>query len=612
MNALRWSAFALSALAAVALGFLAFDSAQSGQFFSRLGYWNILLCFAWFAALVAKTYRKEITAWISRKENWILVGVALIATAFLYTREGGGFKITFDEHAISNVSKSLHLERVAEIRSSSIPGIRETATIDKRPLLFHFLLTSIHDLSGYRVSNAFVLNAILTFLFLLALHTSVSKIYNRRSGWFALLLACCSPLIAQNASGGGMETINVLGFMSCFLFALKYAEKPDSIGRLSCFIIAVCLFSHARYESPLLIAPTVAVIAINWFRIRNVQMSWTLAAAPLFFIPIAWQHRYADSIEGLKQYAYDSSGLFSLDYVSNNLGHAINFLFSTSETIATSVPLSVFGVTSIIALATLSVARFGAWNRKFKQLYVAQIFGIAIGLQLFLILGFTFGQLDNPSVSRLGLPFTTLMIVCSALCFSLLQAKAPKAKLAGPAAIALCFIYALPIYAKHSYTSENPILKRIERIDAFHSSLPKGNYLYISLMPQDFEVKGIANTNIKWAIYRVHSFAQHAQAETYDGIFAIQTYKVAMTNGRIEETLLPGNDLGPWFELETVLEFSSTPFNLTRISRVTNVFSDKDDSEERKALRKELLSQSPQRTYTIDPKSHEIWKGSLP
>ena len=258
-----WLLFIASSLLSIFVGFFLFEPAESGEIFAILGYWFILASAILFFYLATTNYGSNILSWTREKKHWPVIVFAIIATIFLYTREGGGFKITFDEHTISNVAKSLHFERLANYRESSLPGIEDTYAIDKRPILFQTLLATVHDVFGYSISNAFYLNGFLTGVLLLILFSCASKLYNQQAGWFVMLLTCSSPLIGQNASGGGLEIVNLIGIASCFLLALKYAEKPDSIGRFSCLIAAVALFSHARYESLFLVLPVVATITIN-------------------------------------------------------------------------------------------------------------------------------------------------------------------------------------------------------------------------------------------------------------------------------------------------------------------------------------------------------------
>ncbi|OUW17857.1 MAG: hypothetical protein CBD18_03795 [Opitutales bacterium TMED158] len=98
-------AFILAAAFAIVLGFFAYEPYDAGRMFSRFGYWNILVCSLLFCGIALKIYRIELRDWLSRKENGLMVVSALMATVFVYSIEGGGIKITFDERAISQVAK---------------------------------------------------------------------------------------------------------------------------------------------------------------------------------------------------------------------------------------------------------------------------------------------------------------------------------------------------------------------------------------------------------------------------------------------------------------------------------------------------------------------------
>lgn len=180
MKPAKWILFSLSGTLSVFVGFFLYDAGEASDKFAKLAYWNVLACFLGFLFTAFNAYQKSLWAWISEKRNWIVVGGAVIASVFLYTREGGGFNITFDEHTISNVAKSLHYDRIAIWRESAILGIDETSIVDKRPLLFQFLLATAHDIVGYAISNAFYLNGFLTVVLLILIQVCTSKLYNRK------------------------------------------------------------------------------------------------------------------------------------------------------------------------------------------------------------------------------------------------------------------------------------------------------------------------------------------------------------------------------------------------------------------------------------------------
>ena len=85
-----------------------------------------------------------------------------------------------------------------------------------------------------------------------------------------------------------------------------------------------------------------------------------------------------------------------------------------------------------------------------------------------------------------------------------------------------------------------------------------------------------------------------------------------MEDGSIQTTLLPGNDIGPWFELDTIDEISLTPYNLIRLSRISDISLLSEDDNSEVDLRESLLSAKPKRIYEINPKAYDAWFKTLP
>ncbi len=612
MKPAKWILFSLSSVISIVVGFFLFDATEASDKFAKYAYWNLLACFTGFVLITINTCGKDIRTWFSSKGNRVVIAGASIASIFLYTREGGGFNITFDEHTISNVAKSLHYDRLAIWRESAIPGIDETSIVDKRPILFQFLLATAHDIFGYSIPNAFYLNGLLTAILLLLIYTCTSKLFNRQAGWFAMLFACCAPILSQNSSGGGLETLNLVGILSCFLFALRYSEQPHLTNRLSALLVAVALFSHARYESPFLVLPTIMVVAINWLRIKGIQITWPAAAIPISFIPIAWQHIFSAANDRYKQYKYDSDGFFSFSYIDENLGHATNFLFSSNKFSTNSPWLSIIGLLSLVVLLTLSITRYRDWQSKNRNLFVPLVFSFAILAEFILILGFTYGQLDDPVVARLGLPLILLMLICSGISFGVILKLRPKYNVVLFSILAICFLHSVPLLSKHLYSDNNKILRRLEWMMNWHNQLPDGNYLYISAYPQEFELSDIGNIGFQRAISQPGLVKFHKDLGTWDEIFVIQTLGIQPEGNNIVESPLPGHDPGPWFQLETIREVSTTPLHITRLSKVTEIVPNLEDETLELEVREKLLQSELSYMNKIDREAYNVWLNSLP
>ena len=298
--------------------------------------------------------------------------------------------------------------------------------------------------------------------------------------------------------------------------------------------------------------------------------------------------------------------------MSTNLGYTKNFLFTSNKFSSNSPLIAVLGIAGLVSIIAFNITHFQAWSANYKQLDTAQIFGVAVIAEFILVLGFTYAQLDDPVVTRLGMPFLVLILICAGLSLSILQSVRSKLKPAIYILIAICFIFALPIYSDHLYTKNNKVLESMEWIMAHHKKLPEGNYLYISKYPQEMSLNQIGSISLRRSLTKIEQLKQHKDIKTYDDIFVVQSLKFIMENGKIQTTLLSGNDIISWFELDTVDEISLNPYNLIRLSRISDIslLSAADNSEV--DLRESLLSVKPKRIYEIKPKVYDAWFKTLP
>jgi hypothetical protein len=152
----------------------------------------------------------------------------------------------------------------------------------------------------------------------------------------------------------------------------------------------------------------------------------------------------------------------------------------------------------------------------------------------------------------------------------------------------------------------------MEWIMAHHKKLPKGNYLYISMYPQEMSLNQIGSISLRRSLTKIEQLKLHKDIKTYDDIFVVQSLKFIMEDGSIQTTLLPGNDIGPWFELDTIDEISLTPYNLIRLSRISDISLLSEDDNSEVDLRESLLSAKPKRIYEINPKAYDAWFKTLP
>ena len=203
-----WLFASLSALCA-ATGLLLVPDRLALPLVTQTGYWCVLAAFALFAWALWRAYRDDLArvrACGLRGFDWASLAVVAVGGTVLMVHESFGFKIVMDEVMLAGTSMSMHFDRsvITPMRGGDIQGafVVLGGNLDKRQLFFPFLVSILHDLTGYRVENAFVLNGILTFVFLGLVNAAGRKLAGRQAGWLGVALFAGLPLLAPNSTGG--------------------------------------------------------------------------------------------------------------------------------------------------------------------------------------------------------------------------------------------------------------------------------------------------------------------------------------------------------------------------------------------------------------------------
>ena len=246
----RLSLLGLNAALALVLGFFALSPDLSLRAVIYGGYWAMLgltLTFGWslwriaVADLPSWTHWREMPRWPAG-----LIGACGL---LLLVHESYGFKILMDEIMLLGTSMSMHFDKTALVpmRGHDLQGAFQllAGQLDKRPLFHPFLVSTLHDLTGYRPENAFVLNTGLTFILLALAYHAGRRIAGRGAGAVAVLLLTSLPLLAQNATGGSFELLNLVMILATLLLGMRWVERrdPDS---LSALCLSAVLLAQTR------------------------------------------------------------------------------------------------------------------------------------------------------------------------------------------------------------------------------------------------------------------------------------------------------------------------------------------------------------------------------
>jgi len=564
----------LNSLLSVVLGFFTLTPDQSLQAVIYGGYWAMLVLtvlFVWFLFRIA---RHDGLDWgvFRVTPRWPAL-LVLIGGVVLLAHETYGFKILMDEAMLLGTSMTMHIDKTALVpmRGNDLQGAFQllAGQLDKRPLFQPFLVSLLHDLTGYRPENVFVLNTALTFVLLALTYRVGFKVAGRPAGALAVVLLTSLPLLAQNATGGGFEILNLVMILATLLLGMRFAERRDG-DSLTAFVLAGVLLAQTRYESTLFLLPVALVIFWVWLLERRPVLSWSFVFSPLCLLPCALHNKVfsvrASSWELAGQPGSDRP--FSFSYVSENVGHALNFFFNANGEQSNSLVLAVLGFVALPFFLLWTIKTLRAARTQSPVRFALAAFALGFAAHTGLMLCYFWGKFDDPVIRRLSLPLN-LCLVLAAVTVASEFARAWLWRSLFLISTAGIFAHALPSMARHGYSLEYFVGRETEWRREFIAAHPERDYLFIDNSSIIWITHLVSATPVLQAVQHKENIVFHFRNHSFTAIYVFQRFQVDPDTGRL--TVAPDEDLGPDYELQTVAERRFSLLTLSRISRVVSI-----------------------------------------
>ena len=601
---MRFLVLILVTVMALALGVYGSRWLDIAALLDQWGYWFVavlVVMWGWLAMSILRDHVGVLWDGLGWK------GLAWIAGAglFLVSREPTEFKIVMDEPMLVAMSQGMHVQRstTMPVRSYTISGVKEYwgGFQDKRPLLFPFLLSVVHDATGYRVENVFWLNKALVFALLILVWHLGRRLDIKFGGPMMLLWLCGWPILAQNACGGGFEILNLLLVMLVVAAAWQFLARSDY--DTEAFLLCSCmLLAHTRYESVLYLLVFAGIWLTRSLVSKRWSLSWYSVISPLFLVPILWQRQVVSSpASGVPwQFRHGDDHAFGFDYIFSNLQHALRFLAVPN---AESAGSALFGILGLLALLGFAICVIWQKNRvapEFKALcWVVGCVLLCFGV----FLSYHWGQLDDPVASRLVLPLVGVMGMAVCAIRPLLMPTVHMGRIILGVFTLWIVGYVLPVVNQYRY-SQNNIHTTIfrwarEEVARTNARSP----LVITYQERLWSIYGYSSLSLTKAATRLPQIEFHRGAQTFDEVFLIQHFfDDPSTRQKIP---LRGSRFVDGIGLETVAEKSFYPFNVVRISRVKTIDLDRVANDK-----------SPQEQFEVyrdvRPTELKTWKELLP
>jgi hypothetical protein len=572
---LKFAGLLVTGLAALYFGFVAVAVVRAEMLVRRGGYYFMLLTFALWLWALWRLHRDRTAAAPAavprRREMVAAVSVIALLTLVALVHESFGSKILFDEFALQSTAFNMHYFREAAtmVRGYDIQGtfISTDNYLDKRPYFFPFLLSLVHDLTGYRPANAYWLNGALYPLVLSLVYTLGRRLAGWRSGLLAAVLLGTLPLFAQNASGSGMELLNLGMLLASVALAAHWLAVPDE-NRLSALVLAAVLLAQTRYESALYVAPTALAVLAGWGRARRLVLSWPAVLSPLLLLPVAFQNRVVASLPTMWElHDYNQTSRFSWDYLQPNLRGAWNFLFAANAQQANSLWLTTLSLAALAWLGWRLVTRTRSLPRLGALPLAVLLFGSTILVNTVLILFYYWASYDDPMSARFSLPLHLLMVFAAVVCAAEWDKRLPATPVLLGVTVVCALGSSLPKQAYHHYS--NLGTGEISWELRYVHSLPSGQRLILtnkSTLP--WLLEKTPSILLGRAVLVADRLADQLHDSNFTEILVFQSLRPSTVEG--DHQLVPEEVLPPWFRLELLIE-KRFGTKIVRVSRLVAV-----------------------------------------
>jgi len=575
---------ALVAALSAFTGFYAVPNRMALGIVTDAGYWCVLAAFILYVRALWRAFRGDLAGlggggW--RRLDWASFAVVGLGGLVLIVHESFGFKIVMDEVMLVGTSMSMHFSRtvLSPDRGGDIQGafVVYHGIMDKRQLFFPFLVSILHDLTGYRPENAFVVNAILTFVFLGLVCAACRKLAGRMAGWLGVALFAGLPLLAQNATGGGFELLNLVMILATMLLGARFIERGDEPS-FTALCYSALLMAQVRYESAIFLLPVAAIILWVWRREGRAILSWPVIVAPVLMIHCALHNR----IFGIRASAwqlFSKPGLskpFSLSYVlgtgpkgtPNNLEHALGYFYGKPTDQPNSYVLSTLGIIAVFFLVLLIAKRLRALSSEPPISIATVFFSFGFALQFGLMMCYFWGQFDDAIIRRLSLPTQLWMVVAVA---AVLQQFPRPQVVKALLAVALLGIMAqgVPSMAAHAYNQEYLAGLETAWRRQFIADQPRKDYLAIDNDSILWIAHEVSATTTEAARSRRADLVYFMRNHTFSNIYVFQRYNIDQDTGKM--TVREDDELPPDYILEPVRAERLMTLTQTRISRLVEI-----------------------------------------
>ena len=383
--------------------------------FKHFSYYFLLVLFLLWALRLAKCLTERWPGLLRRHCSALILSMLLMVLVFLAAPPR--FKVLADEANLIGVSLMMHLDKAAAI---PVEGLFDDSfkpqfatQMDKRPVLYPFLVAGLHALSGYRPQNGFVLNFIAGFGVLIVGYFMVLRFLPKPYAMAAIMLMASAPCFVIYTTSGGFETLNLLFILLTFLALICCLETGAGVAETEVLFLTLLLLAQCRYESIIFI-PIVGLALVRFLLRKHFfqNASWLTCVTPVFLIPILWQRKgFEGSLEMLVSKADHEifeagEHLFSFKSLFQNIDDNLFVLLGLNPDYGFTPFLSLLAIVGIYLLIRHTALKRGEGTGTVIAAVAAASF---LGL-LILLSSNHWGLFTLPMANRLAMVFLPYLV----------------------------------------------------------------------------------------------------------------------------------------------------------------------------------------------------------
>lgn len=484
--------------------------------FVQTSYYFMLGIFIWWLCALYKYTSKNFNLIKNLKKR--IVGLSLLSLLFA----GMGFwsnEITFktnsDETNLLSISQSMFFSKQTynETMAKYYYGNYQpfNKEVPKRPLMFPFLTSMVHQIIGYKYYSPFVLN-FLAFWCLLFLVAFVAFEYFGIIGSIsALLLVFSHSVFPIFATSGGFDVISCTFFVICMLLTWSYTKDHDPV--VFGFLIAsMAIFVNIRYES-MLYAGLICVYLLVTRHVPFMQWlkSWSMGLFVFVYQPQIWQR-----ILSVGNYENpEDRGVFSFIALKEHLELYSKFVIQLLA------PLPYNAILNLLSpLVATGLLIYFIKQKKLAENGITTLAILISGISVALYFAHHAGVYDHPAQARFFLIYCLLGVYLYFWIFKHFDFKHKKEWMLFSSLV--MFLLYNPVANEGRFINKLVINRDLREIYRFVLSQPEENNLYIYDRPGQITALNRGAVNYDYAKENWESIVSDYNLGLYSNVYIIE------------------------------------------------------------------------------------------